>query len=368
MTAGDLQFSAAVASRGLAVEFTVPSGEVLAILGPNGSGKSTTAAVLAGLLRPETALVRVGDRVLTDTDRGVQVPVHDRRVGLLLQDAMLFPHLSVLGNVAFAARRRAGDRRRAMHAARGWPDAIGVGDLADRSPRRLSGGQAQRVALARALAAEPEVLVLDEPLSGLDVAGAAAVRAALQPVVAARGRATVLITHDVLDVLALADRVLVLGEGKAVEAGTVSEVLAAPRSHFGARIAGLNIVRGVLSAPGVVRSAGGRIWHGTATDPLVVGQDVVAVFAPASVAVFRDDPHGSPRNSVAGRIASLETVGGAVRVRMEDQPDGSPGLAADVTAEAVADLRLTQGCSVVFTVKTQGVTVHPSVRRAVSGP
>lgn len=360
---GDLRFSATMASRGLDLRFEVPAGEVLAVLGPNGSGKSTTAAVATGLLHPDTALVQVGDRTLTDTARGVCVPTHDRRVGLMLQDALLFPHMSVLGNVAFAASRHT-DRTHARQVARRWLEEIGVGDLADRAPGTLSGGQAQRVALARALAAEPEVLVLDEPLSGLDVAGAAAVRSALQSVVAADGRATVLITHDVLDVLALADRVLVLEGGTVAEAGAVADVMAAPRSRFGARIAGLNLVRGVLSGFGVARTADGQFWHGTASDQLTVGQQVVAVFAPAAVSVFRADPHGSPRNSVRGTIASLETVGGAVRVRMQDQSDGTPGLAADVTAEAVADLRLSPGQQVLFSVKTQGVALHPAARSA----
>lgn len=362
----ELYFAASMASRGLDLEFVVPAGEVLAILGPNGSGKSTTAAVIAGLLHTDTAVVRAGSRTLTDTAAGVQVPTYDRRVGLLLQEARLFPHMNVLSNVMFAALRHT-DRARARAAAWRWLEEIGVADLANRSPRQLSGGQAQRVALARALAAEPEVLVLDEPLTGLDVAGAATLRAALQPVVAAEGRATVLITHEVLDVLALADRVLVLEGGRAVEAGTVAEVLAAPRSSFGARIAGLNIVRGVLSGPGELRAGNGDVWHGTMPESRAGGQEAVAVFAPASVAVFREDPHGSPRNTVRGRIASLEAVGGAVRVRMEDQSDGSPGLAADVTAESVAELRLTVGTAVLFSVKTQGVALHPVSRSAVAG-
>ncbi|MGI9126069.1 MAG: ATP-binding cassette domain-containing protein, partial [Mycobacterium sp.] len=176
----DLQVAATVAARGLDVEFTVPGGEVLAVLGPNGAGKSTTAAVIAGLLPADRAVVKIGDRVLTDTGSAVAVPVHARRVGVLLQDPMLFPHLTVLGNVLFAARHRnssRGDTRaRALH----WLDAVGAGELAGQRPAALSGGQAQRVAVARALAAEPDLVVLDEPLAGLDVAAAAAVRTVLR--------------------------------------------------------------------------------------------------------------------------------------------------------------------------------------------
>ncbi|MBU3751902.1 MAG: ATP-binding cassette domain-containing protein, partial [Mycobacterium sp.] len=168
----DLQVSAAVGVRGVDAAFDVADGEVLAVVGPNGAGKSTVMSVVAGLLRADRAVVRVGDRTLTDTAAGVQLAVHARRVGLLQQDPLLFPHLRVADNVLFAARHGrpdspadAGDR------ARRWLRRVGADDLADRRPAELSGGQAQRVALARALAAEPDVLLLDEPMAGLDVAG-----------------------------------------------------------------------------------------------------------------------------------------------------------------------------------------------------
>lgn len=355
----DLHVAARVDRRGLDLEFGVAAGEVLAVLGPNGAGKSTAATVVAGLLQPDSAVVRVGGRTLTDTSRGVQVPACDRRVALLAQDPLLFPHMSVLGNVLFAARRRHA-RRDARAAALGWLDLVGAADLGPRRPAELSGGQAQRVALARALASEPQVLILDEPLSRLDVAGAAEVRAALRTVVGTAP--TVLITHDLPDVVALADRVMVMEEGKVAEAGPVAEVLAAPRSRFGARFAGLNVIRGVLAAPGVLRAAGGRDWHGQTAGPLDAGGDAVAVFAPAAVSVYRQPPRGSPRNVIGGPVAAVEAGGSAIRVRLADQPDGAPGLAADVTAEALAELRLTVGEQVWFSVKTQAVTLYPGTR------
>ncbi len=357
----DLEVSAIVADRGLDVTFTVPAGEVLAVVGPNGAGKSTTASVIAGLVRGERTLVRVGGRTLTDTGRGVDIAVHDRRVAMLLQDPLLFPHMSVLGNVAFAARRRAGNRESARDDARVWLERVGVADLADRKPGELSGGQAQRVALARALAADPQVLLLDEPLAGLDVTAAAAVRAELRSVLTEGGRAALLITHDLLDVLGLADRLLVLEAGRIAEIGSVADVLAAPRSSFGARLAGVNAVRGVIDGPGVLRGAGQR-WHGVPGEPLVVGADAVAVFAPSSVAVYRDQPHGSPRNGVRVQITGLEVTGSGVRVRAVDSAGG--GLAADVTPEAVAEIRLSVGDSVWFTVKTQEVRVHGATGRS----
>ncbi len=183
---------AVVKSRCLDLEFTVAAGEVLAVLGPNGAGKSTALHVIAGLVRPDSGIVRVGERTLTDTSTGVEVATHNRRVGLLLQDPLLFPHLSVRGNVAFALRTHRGIRRRlfvdSRTAAAHWLSEVDAADLADRMPRQLSGGQAQRIALARALAAEPDVLLLDEPLAGLDVTAAAAMRKVLHRLLARDGR------------------------------------------------------------------------------------------------------------------------------------------------------------------------------------
>lgn len=358
----ELHLDAVVAQRQLDVRFSVSAGEVLAILGPNGAGKSTTLHVIAGLVRPDTGRVRLGDRVLTDTVTGVNVATHDRRVGLLLQDPLLFPHMSVAANVAFGPHSRRGTfsraRAREKSSALRWLREVDAEQLADRRPRQLSGGQAQRVAIARALAAEPDVLLLDEPLSGLDVAVAAAVRAVLRNVVTRDGRATVLITHDLLDVYTLADRVLVLEGGRIAEVGPVSEVLAAPRSRFGARIAGVNLVSGSMGADGTLHAWCGTSWHGVAAEELTSGQEAVAVFAPAAVAVYRDPPHGSPRNTVALTVAELDTRGPAIRVRAGDQPDGAPGVAADITPDAAAELRLTPGERIWFSVKAQEVALY----------
>ncbi len=355
----DLAVSATVAVRGVDLEFGVGAGEVLAVVGPNGAGKSTALAVVAGLLRADRAVVRVGDRSLTDTTAGVHIAVHDRRVGLLQQRPLLFPHMSVLENVVFAARNgRSDPASDAGDGARRWLHRVGAASWADRRPAELSGGQAQRVAVARALAADPDVLLLDEPMAGLDVAGAAAVRQVLREVLTGRSsRPAVLVTHDLLDVLGIADRVLVLEGGAVAESAPVAEFLAAPRSRFGARMAGVNVVRGVLTGPTTVCSAG-QTWHGVPAEPLAEESEVLAVFPPASVAVYPDRPRGSPRNSVEVRIADLDATGGVVRVRGADQCDGAPGLAADVTPDAVAELRLGVGNTVWMVVKTQSVSLH----------
>ncbi|WP_026357205.1 sulfate/molybdate ABC transporter ATP-binding protein [Mycobacterium sp. 141] len=352
---------AVVARRGLDLELTVPPGEVLAVLGPNGAGKSTTLHVIAGLVEPDAGCVRIGDRVVTDTDTGVQVPTHARRVGLMLQNPLLFPHLSVGANVAFGPRSRHRMGRAAARAcALRWLTEVDAGDLADRTPRQLSGGQAQRVALARALAAEPDALLLDEPMAGLDVAVAGAMRKVLRRVLTVNGRCAVLITHDLLDVLTLADRVVVIEAGHIVESGSAAAVLAVPKSRFAAHFAGVNLVAGIAAGAGDLTTAWGASWHGTPTGDVVPGGPAVAVFAPSAVAVYRDEPHGSPRNTVAVTVAELDSRGPGIRVRADEQPDGAPGLAADITAESAAELRLTPGERVYFTVKAQEIAVHPA--------
>ncbi|TGD88205.1 ATP-binding cassette domain-containing protein [Mycolicibacterium sp. CH28] len=361
----DLHFAATVAARQLDISFQIAAGEVLAVLGPNGAGKSTMLHVIAGLLQPDTGVVRVGGRLLTDTAAGIQVATHDRRVGLLMQDPLLFPHLSVRANVEFAPRSRGAGREQARRDAAMWLGHVGLADLAGRKPHQLSGGQAQRVAIARALAAEPEILLLDEPLAGLDVGVAASVRGLLRSVTATEGRATVLVTHDLLDVLTLADRVMVLEAGRVTEIGPVGDILAAPRSPFGARVAGVNVVRGVLAGPEILSTPNGARWHGRQPDQLAVGAAAVAVFSPAAVAVYRELPHGSPRNSVQIRVGELDVNGTRVRVRGDEQSDGSPGLAADITAESATALRLSAGDQVWFTVKAQEVALHAATRPAV---
>ncbi|MGV0607464.1 sulfate/molybdate ABC transporter ATP-binding protein [Mycolicibacterium sp. XJ1904] len=346
-----ISLRAVVGQRGVDVAFDVAGGEVLAVLGPNGAGKSTILHVIAGLVRPDDGVVRAGPRVLTDTASGVHMATHNRRVGLLMQDPLLFPHLDVAANVAFPP-----GSTRPEH----WLAQVDAVGLADRRPRQLSGGQAQRVALARALAAEPDVLLLDEPLAGLDVAAAAAMRKVLRDVLTRDRRSAVLVTHDVLDVVALADRVLVLESGGIVEIGSAATVLAAPRSDFGARLAGVNLVRGTADGHGVLTTRWGSAWHGSPASEIGTAGPAVALFHPAAVAVYRDRPHGSPRNTVEVTVTELDGRGPAIRVRAGQQPDGSPGLAADITADSATELRLAPGERVFFAVKAQEVTLHPA--------
>ncbi|WP_206518084.1 ATP-binding cassette domain-containing protein [Rhodococcus sp. X156] len=356
MRTGALAVRAQVAARGVELELEVGAGEVVAVLGPNGAGKSTLLSVVAGLLHPDEGRVSLDGRVLLDTGTGTRVPPHRRGVALLAQDPLLFPHLSVADNVAFGPRSAGQGRRAAATVAARWLAEVGATELAGRRPAALSGGQAQRVAVARALAAEPALLLLDEPMAALDVGAAPAMRSVLRRVLREEGgRSALLVTHDVLDALVLADRVVVVEGGQVVEAGPAAQVLSRPRSSFAARIAGLNLLLGTVTERGL-RTASGTALAGVLDEDCRPGQAAVAVFDPLAVAVHVQPPGGSPRNAVPVRVTAVEPRGQLVRVRAVQ--DGGEVLLADVTTASVAELDLVPGHRAYFVVKAAEVRVH----------
>jgi molybdate transport system ATP-binding protein len=346
------EVSAVVGDRGIDLELDVQDGEVVAVLGSNGAGKSTLLSVIAGLLRPDAGRAVLDGRVLFDV-RGrrtprVWVPPHARGIALLAQEPLLFPHLSALDNVAFGPRSAGRPRRESRSVAARWLSEVDATEYAERRPALLSGGQAQRIAVARALAADPRLLLLDEPMAALDVAVAPALRQVLRRVLA--GRSAVVVTHDVLDALLLADRVAVMEAGHIVEDGPTAQVLGRPRSAFAARIAGLNMVRGVLEGNGV-RSADGLVIEGLLEERVEQGEHAVAVFRPSAVGVYRHPPGGSPRNAIGVTVTELEPHGNQVSVRTD-------GLSAEITVAAVADLELAPHTAVTFAVKASEVAIY----------
>jgi molybdate transport system ATP-binding protein len=348
-----LELACVLAEREVDVGFEVATGETVAVLGPNGSGKSTVLGVAAGLVTPDSGRVVLDGRLLTDVGSGrsgVHVPPHDRRTALLGQEPLLFPHLDALENVAFGPRSGGTGRAAAREAAQHWLDEVGVGELGRRKPSQLSGGQAQRVAVARALAAEPALLLLDEPMAALDVAVLPALRQTLRRVLT--GRSAILVTHDPLDALLLADRVVVLSEGRVVEEGVTTEVLSRPRSPFAARLAGLNLMAGTWRDDGVETADGLRLHGQVEGGPLAQGEGAIATFRPSAVAVYRHPVEGSPRNELAVTVSELEPLGDLVRVH-------AGPLHADVTVQAAAELELETGDPVRFVVKATEVSVYP---------
>jgi molybdate transport system ATP-binding protein len=344
-----LELTATMDDRDLDISLSVADGETVAILGPNGAGKSSALGAIAGVLRPDTGRATLGSETLFDLP-GVWRPAHARGTALLAQDPLLFPHLTALDNVAFGPRSQGSGRAESRTLAAKWLAEVDASDLAARKPAQLSGGQAQRIAVARALAAEPRLLLLDEPMAALDITVVPAMRQMLKRVLA--DRSAIIVTHDVLDAVLLAERVIVMEGGRIVEDGPTRDLLARPRSQFGAGIAGLNLMRGV-AAGGAVRTPAGTVIEGLPDSSIADGQPVVAVFNPSSVAVYLSRPAGSPRNVFADRVLELEPHGSQVRVRTKE-------LSADVTVPAVAELELLPGKEIFLVVKASEVAVYPA--------
>jgi molybdate transport system ATP-binding protein len=348
------------AAFSLDVALEVAPGEVVAVLGPNGAGKSTLLGILSGLLHPDSGRLRVGRTTLVDVGAREFVPPHRRGIGLLAQQALLFPHMTALANVAFGPRAHGVPKAEAEQRARTLLDDVGVGELAGRKPSQLSGGQQQRVALARALAPQPGLLLLDEPLAALDIDATPAMRTLLRRMIRDGKQTALMVTHDALDALVLADRVVVLDRGRIAEEGPAREVLARPRSAFSARIAGLDLIPGTATGAGLRTADGVEITGGSVE--VEDGERAVAVFPPSAVSVFTDRPSGSPRNVFPVRLSALEPRGDTIRLRAAPRDARGPGwvdgLAADVTPAAVAELGADPGAEVWFAVKATEVAVH----------
>jgi molybdate transport system ATP-binding protein len=231
--------------------------ETLALVGPSGSGKSTILRAIAGLLRPDRGRIVHAGRALLDTRRGVDLPPDARHVGLVDQDGALFPFMSVEHNVAYGVRA---ERRKRGHRARDVLERFGIGHLAAARPADLSGGERQRVALARAIASEPEILLLDEPLSALDAVTKSDVAAEVETRLQELGLPTILVSHDFADVVGLADRVAVLQEGRIVQVGVSSELVEAPASSFVASLAGVNYFTGTARRRDELTEVTGAGW------------------------------------------------------------------------------------------------------------
>jgi molybdate transport system ATP-binding protein len=348
-----IDFAASVERGSFAVEaqLCVQAGEVVALLGPNGAGKSTVLRAVAGLVAARSGRIAVAGTVVDEPERGVFVPAERRRVGVVFQDHRLFPHYRVLDNVAFGARARGVRRAAARTGARTWLERLRVAELAGRHPRALSGGQAQRVALARALASEPAALLLDEPLAALDVQTRAEVQAELRTHLAEFIGPTLLVTHDPVEAVMLASRIVVLEAGRVVQQGAPAEITRRPATAYVARLVGTNLYRGEAANGVVAIEGGGRL--------VVAGSGsgkVLVSLRPSAMTIHLQRPGASSaRNAWPATVSSLAALGDRVRVSLTGPPDA----AVDVTPAAVAELGLVPGEGVWLAAKAVDVESYP---------
>jgi molybdate transport system ATP-binding protein len=315
----------------LDVSLSTADGEVVCVLGPNGAGKTTLLSALAGTVPLSGGTVRLGSAVLEDARTGERLPPDRRGIGVVHQDYLLFPHLSAVDNVAYGLRARGLRRGPAREAALSWLDRMGIPELAGRRPGALSGGQAQRVALARALAVQPRLLLLDEPLAALDAGTRLSIRADLRRHLTSYGGPAVVVTHDLVEAMVLADRLVVLEDGRVVQSGAPAEVARRPRTAYVAGLVGLNLIR-----------AGGPLG-GT-------GDQLLAV-RPSAVRLSRVPGRSQEWQ---GRVAGLEAVGARVRVSVAGEPD----VLAELDLAAVAELGLTDGTPVWVAVDPADVDAY----------
>jgi len=349
----------------LEADLTAAPGQVLGVLGPNGAGKTTLLRALSGLDALSSGSIQLGELILDDAATDTFVPAEGRPVGLVFQDYRLFPHLDVRDNVAYAPRIRGAGRKQSRAAADTWLQRLGLTDLSGRRPHEISGGQAQKVALARALAADPRLLLLDEPLSALDARTRLDVRTQLREHLSQFAGPVLIITHDPLEAMIMADRLLVIENGRVVQQGTPAQVARQPATQYVARLMGLNLYAGTLDpATAQVRLDDGGAFTVTLSDDHpgspdshdLSGRRVLVGLRPSAITIHTAAPaNASPRNVWQGTVTALEQLTDRVRV----QVDATPPALVDISAAAVAELALRPGTGVWLSAKATETAAYP---------
>lgn len=353
----------------LAVHLVVPPGETVALLGPNGSGKSTLLAALAGLVQIEQGSVKIfGQTVASRSEQGkaILVPVERRRIGLLTQNPLLFPHLTVRDNVAFGSRSQGFSRSDARRTADEWLAAFGLERYAKSKPAALSGGQQQQVAIARALAARPQILLLDEPFAALDVHTATQTRSVLSEHLAGQQITTIVVSHDLLDALVLATRCVVLEHGHVSADGPRARIFSEPENQFIATLAGLNLIVGESDGADGVLTHSGALLRGVVPSAtrFAVGERVSAVFSPSSVQFQQQNTHAHTQpGQWSATVESLQPSTTGIRIRSTEDPD----LVFDVSAGQAVGLDLRPGSRLLLTLNPRDLHIHPRVDPCQTG-
>jgi molybdate transport system ATP-binding protein len=325
----------------LCLSLTIDS--TVALIGPSGAGKTTVLNAIAGLVEPAGGSIRCDDETWFDAEAGIFLRPEQRRVGLVFQDYALFPHLTVRRNIEYARRNTADE----------YLDRFGIRHLENARPDSLSGGERQRVALARALARDPEILLLDEPLSALDAHTKSDVRAELQQLLAGLSIPTLLVTHDFEDAAALAGRVGVIVEGQLRQTGSPADLVARPADPFVASFTGANLLHGRAEA-----TRGGatavHLEDGTviSTSDGGAGAVTLAVY-PWDITVSTSRPDGSALNVIAGPVTAVTELGNRARVTI-----GS--LSAEITDDSLRRLGLEPGQQAFASFKATGTRVVAS--------
>jgi molybdate transport system ATP-binding protein len=353
MTAGlDCSVRLKLGTLDLDATFGVAPGELVVLVGPNGAGKSTLLRALAGLLPVDDGRIALDDDVLDDPAAETFVPAAQRSVGVVFQDCLLFDHLSVIDNVAFGLRSRKIASREARRVAGEWLVRLGLDRNADMRPLQLSGGQVQRVALARALAFAPRLLLLDEPFAALDATTRVEVRRELRLHLESITAPKIVVTHDPIEAMALADRIIVLEAGHISQEGTSDDVRAHPRSQYVADLVGINLLRGDLREGIVTLTGGGRLV--TASSDIAAGPVMVTIH-PRTIALHDREPHGAARNVWETSVTAVDDEGDRVRVRLE----APTPLVVEITRDGRAALSLRPGTRVWASLKASEIVVQP---------
>ncbi|MBA2391624.1 MAG: ATP-binding cassette domain-containing protein [Ktedonobacteraceae bacterium] len=362
----------------LSLSFSAEPGKTTVLLGESGSGKTTVLRVLAGLLHPQHGRISLDETLYFDSKMRIVVPPQQRPFGYVFQDYVLFPHLSVFENVAFGLRAQHLSRSLIRQRVGEALDQVHLNGFDQRRPMQLSGGQQQRVAIARALALQPVLLLLDEPLSALDVQTRREVRHELRHILAEVGITTILVTHQYLEALVFGQQILVLDAGKVVQRGEQRDLLTYPRSSYVAELIGINFFRGHLVRQETNALYAIQLQNGAQSVEIIaalkehlptekvptIGEDAYVIVDPRSITLYQNPPESSARNVFRGEIVQMLRLGLSPlhddeRVRVSILLNESmPPLTAEITETSAARMQLHDGKIIYASFKATEASVY----------